>query len=357
MTIEQLLREPLFFDANRVSRVYTGGALFADFFGDDSVDGFEPEEWIASSVAALNKESKGVKEGVSRIENTDLYFDDLLRLNPKQLLGDRSTFGVLTKVLDSAIRLPVQAHPDKAFSRQFFHSDYGKAESWVVLATRPGAKLYFGFNHEITKEEFIAAIDASETDGTVMESLLNVVPVQAGDVYFVPAKMVHAIGYGCLILEIQEPTDFTIQPEHWCGDYHLNKQEMYIGLEQDVALDVFDYSLYGDAAVAKGRKTPQVLSDQDGHKTEQLIRYEDTPCFAVQQHTLTNTQATLTNAPAVYVVTEGTGELRYSNKVRPMKKGDTFFLPYAANHQVSIATNQMIQVVECLPPQKLTQSI
>ena len=347
---EQLVCEPIFFEKNRVSRVYTGGALFADFFGDASVDGLEPEEWVVSSVTALNKESKGPKEGVSRVEGTDLYFDDLLKEYPEQLMGNRSAFGVLTKVLDSAIRLPIQAHPDKAFSRKHFDSDYGKAESWIVLATRPGAKIYFGFNHAVTKEEFVAVIEANQTDKAVMESLLNEVPVQAGDVFFVPAKMVHAIGYGCLILEIQEPTDFTIQPEHWCGEYRLNAQEMYIGLNQDTALDVFDYSLYGDAAVAKCRKIPEIISNQDGHITEQLISYQDTPCFAVVRHTLTNTQTVLADAPAVYVVTEGTGELHFHGKVRRLNKGSYFFLPHAARNQATVITENTLQFVECLPP-------
>ena len=87
MNVNELFRGPLFFEKNRVFRIYTGGALFAEFFGDDSVDGFEPEEWVASSVKALNKVSKGEKEGVSRIAGTDLYFDDLLREYPAQLLG------------------------------------------------------------------------------------------------------------------------------------------------------------------------------------------------------------------------------------------------------------------------------
>ena len=115
---KSILTAPIFFEQNRVGRVYTGGALFADFFGDNSVDGFEPEEWVASSVKALNKISKGPKEGVSKIKGSDIYFDELLENNRSELLGDRNEFGVLTKVLDSAVRLPVQAHPNKEYSKK-----------------------------------------------------------------------------------------------------------------------------------------------------------------------------------------------------------------------------------------------
>ena len=349
MDYTALFGGPLFFEKNRVFRIYTGGALFADFFGDDSTDGFEPEEWVASSVKAINKVSKGEKEGISCVAGTDLYFDDLLREYPTQLLGDRKEFGVLTKILDSAVRLPVQAHPDKPFSRRYFNSEYGKAESWIVLATRPGARLYFGFKDALTKEQFADAVARSKTDKNAMVPLLNEVQVKVGDVFFVPARMVHAIGEGCLILEVQEPSDFTIQPEYWCADYELSEQEMYLGLDADVALDVFDYTVCGEEAIAMGRRHPKLISEEDGHRKESLISYEDTPCFAVERHTLTAAAMTLTDAPAVYVVTEGKGEIAWGDSRRELKKGDYFFLPYEAAGKVTV-TADSLQVVACLPP-------
>lgn len=345
------IKEPIFFEKNRVFRVYTGGALFADFFGDDSVDGNEPEEWVVSSVVALNKVMKTEKDGVSVIKDRGIYFDELLSSHKAELLDDRDEFGVLTKVLDSAIRLPVQAHPDKAFSRVHFNSEYGKAESWVILATRPDACIYFGFNKEMTKEEFRAAVEASEHDKGAMERLLNRVPVKPGDVYFVPAKMVHAIGYGCLILEIQEPTDFTVQPEYYCGDYRLNDKEMYLELDHDIALDVFDYGAYGEEAVNRGRKLPKTVCDEEGVKIEDLITYEDTPCFAVKRYILNGADTTLTDKPAVYVVTEGEGEITCRGNVKPLTKGAYFFLPYCAE-ETKIKTKGSITVVACLPPKK-----
>lgn len=348
--MKRIFEEPIFFEKNRVWRVYTGGALFAEFFGDDSVDGYEPEEWVASSVRALNKVSKGEKEGVSCIKDTEVYFDDLLKQYPKEMLGDRKEFGVLIKLLDSAIRLPIQAHPDKAFSRKYFNSEYGKTESWIVLATRPGASLYFGFKEQITKEAFAKAVEQSETDKTVMEPLLNKVDVQPGDVFLVPARMVHAIGAGCLILEIQEPTDFTVQPEYWCGDYHLSEQEMYIGLDSDIALDIFDYDTCGEEAVLKGRCKPQILYETDGCLIEELIGYDDTPCFAVQRYTITSGEQKLIHAPAVYVVTEGEGVVVCNGQCRTVKKGDYFFLPYAAKEKAILQAEGNLQVVVCLPP-------
>lgn len=345
------LNAPIFFEKNRVGRVYTGGALFADFFSDDSVDGFEPEEWVVSSVIALNKNQKSPKEGVSVIKGTEIYFDDLLKEYKAELLGDREEFGVLTKVLDSAIRLPAQAHPDKAFSRKHFNSEYGKAESWIVLACRPDAAIYFGFNKEYTKEEFKAAVEKSEADKDAMEKLLTRVDVKPGDVFFVPARMAHAIGKGCLILEIQEPSDFTIQPEYYCGDYRLSEKEMYIGLDEDTAIDVFDFSYFGEKAINMGRKTPKTIYNENGVEIKNLITYDDTPCFAVKSYSLSASEVTITEKPAVYVVTEGEGKICFNNEEKPLKKGDYFFLPACAN-ETKIKTEGCITVIACLPPER-----
>lgn len=250
---KQLWQRPVFFDRNRVYRVYLGGKLFHDFLGDAPEDGFYPEEWVASTVHAMNAVSKGPFEGISMIEGTDLPFTKLLEEHREDCLGSRKTLGVLVKYLDSAIRLPMQVHPTRAFSREYFHSPYGKAESWVVLATRPDACLYYGFSREVTREEFEAAVDASLTDKTCMTSFVNRVDVKPGDVFFVPAGMIHAIGPGCLLLEAQEPSDFTVQPEHWCGEHLLSEHEMYLGLDRKIANSCFDFTRYGARVVEDGR--------------------------------------------------------------------------------------------------------
>lgn len=351
-TTYQLSGHPLFFARNRVFRVYQGGKLFHGFFGDPPEDGCYPEEWIASAVEAIN--SGGTHpphEGVSRIEDTDIYLDELLRAEPKRMLGGHKPMGILVKALDSAIRLPIQAHPDKAFSRRYFHSEFGKAEMWLVLATRENACIYFGFRQPVTPEQFCAAVQASETDKDAMEALLNRIPVKPGDVFFIPAKAVHAIGAGCLILEIQEPTDFTIQPEAWCGDYHLNDEEKYLGLPMQDALKCFDYSLSGSAAEQTGRKTPRLLSQQDGVCSEELLGKADTDCFRVRRHRLEAAALTALCAPSVCVVTDGEGTVRCGDFSRQVKKGDYFFLPYAAAGQCRVETGTALELVECLPPE------
>lgn len=110
--------------------------------------------------------------------------------------------------------------------------------------------------------------------------------MQAVEALFACYPDIRAIGAGCLILEVQEPTDFTIQPEHWCGEYHLNDQEMYLGLDKDTALDCFRFDLYGESAVEQGRKKPAIFYENGGLKVETLIGEADTPCFSMRRYLL-----------------------------------------------------------------------
>lgn len=340
------LTKPLFFERNRVYRVYKGGKAYASLMGDKPEDDFFPEEWIASKVKAINSRYFGKRDGVSVLEGTDLFFDDLLNEYADTLTGGRK-YDCLVKFLDSAIRLPVQVHPTKEFSAKYFGSEYGKTEAWLVIATRPGAKLYFGFSCDMTKEKLSKYEERSLEEKDVMSEILSSVPVKAGDVYLITAGLIHAIGAGCTIVEVQEPTDFTIQPENWCGDYKISENEKYIGLTKSQALDCFDYSLTGDKAIKSAKKEPKIVAERNGYIKETLITYADTPCFAENRHTLAGGEFVMNYGPAVYIVTEGNAVIEGADYAREIKKGEYFFLPYAAQGKFTVRGNATL--VECLP--------
>lgn len=342
------MKHPIFFERNRVGRVYTGGKLFAGFFGDEPVDDFLPEEWIASAVKAVNRVMLTPKDGVSKLEEDGRYFDEVLAENPVEMLGSSGKMRILVKVLDSAVRLPAQAHPDKAYSRKHFHSEYGKTESWMILDTRENAKLFFGFQDGVDREVFSEAIDQSKTDKDAMERLMRYRVPEKKDVFLVPAKTVHAIGAGCLILEIQEPTDFTIQPEHWCGDYELSDMEMYQGVSREAAIDCFDFTPAPDT-----KMEPKPLAVREGAAYENLIGEQETDCFVVNRIRLTGGEHVirLSDTYGVYIVTEGEGSLMAAEDrdgkeyCRRIKKGDYFFMPCNLMDKFKLTGN--LECVEC----------
>ncbi|MBO5285684.1 MAG: mannose-6-phosphate isomerase [Clostridia bacterium] len=352
MDIKNLINKPIFFERNRVYRIYKGGMPYKDLFNDgydDGTDNMFPEEWICSKVKAINPKYFGPRDGVSVVKGTNLFFDDLLKNYPNELEGPRK-YDCLVKFLDSAVRLPFQVHPNKEFSRKYFNSEYGKTEAWLVVATRPGGKLYFGFKDKITKEQLSALEEQSEVEKDIMGNLLAGVDAKPGDIWLIKAGLIHAIGAGCTIVEVQEPTDFTIQPERWCGDYHISYEEEYIGLEKDVALDSINYDIYGDAARLYATVNPKVVIDTDTYKKEALITYDDTTCFAENRHTVKNGGIfTLDYAPSVYICVDGNAKIVGDGYEKLVKKGDYFYLPYVAEGKFKITSDTCATFIECLP--------
>lgn len=149
-------------------------------------------------------------------------------------------------------------------------------------------------------------------------------------------------GAGCLILEIQEPTDFTIQPEHWCGDYKLNDMEMYQGVSREAALECFDYTQAPDT-----KMEPEIISESEDAIYENLIGPADTDCFVINRIRLTGGKHVmkLTDSYGVYIVTEGEGWIGGEDYRREVKKGDYFFLPCCA--MGAFALNGNLECVEC----------
>ena len=350
--LKQIVKEPIFFERNRVYRIYKGGMPYKELFNDgfdDGTDNMFPEEWIASKVKAINPKYFGERDGVSKIKGTNVFFDDLLNDYKAELLGNRK-YDCLVKFLDSAVRLPFQVHPTKEFSRKHFNSEYGKTEAWLVVAKRPDAKLYFGFKDKITKEQLSELEERSEIEKDIMGNLLAGVDVNVGDIWLIKAGLIHAIGAGCTIVEVQEPTDFTIQPERWCNDYHISYEEEYIGLDKDTALNAINYDIYGESAKAYAKVTPTIAIDTPTYKKEVMISYEDTPCFGENRHTIKNGGSFIMDfAPSVYICLDGNAVITGENYRKEIKKGDYFYLPFVAEGKFTISTGTSATLIECLP--------
>lgn len=272
---------------NRVWRVYRGGACLDRLRGEASpADGSFPEEWIASTVTALNPQRGVEAEGISRVrlaDGSEERFDHLLEREAEELLGPDHpasagrTPGFLTKLLDSAIRLPVQAHPDREASRRLFHSPCGKTEAWIVLGGRviDGEEPYLlmGFNERFDWEVF-----RREALSGVMEKSVEMMhryPIVPGEVILIPGGFPHAIGSGVFVQEIMEPTDWVIQPEARCGEQPLTLQDRFGGLDPEEALSVFHHEILTPEELrAKVLQKPLELSRDDDAVLTRLIDRE-----------------------------------------------------------------------------------
>lgn len=134
-------------------------------------------------------------------------------------LSEHVDFPLLVKLLDVRETLSVQVHPDDATARAAGHA-HGKHEGWVVLRADPGAKVAYGFNREMSREE----LRERATSGAI-EADLAWLPVKAGDVVDVPPGTVHAIGGGVLFYEVQQPCDLTWRLYDWGRGRELHLEQ------------------------------------------------------------------------------------------------------------------------------------
>ncbi|MDR2137948.1 MAG: class I mannose-6-phosphate isomerase [Tannerella sp.] len=169
--------------------------------------------------------------------------DDLMAAQGARLTGEKvmkrfgRTFPLLIKFIDARDNLSVQVHPDDRLARKRHHS-FGKTEMWYVVKAAPGAALYSGFHRPVTAAEYVRRVE----EGTLMEALQRY-EVRAGDVFFLPAGRVHAIGAGCFIAEIQQTSNITYRIyDYGRKDADGNSRELHTAL----AKDAIDYSFHAD---------------------------------------------------------------------------------------------------------------
>lgn len=138
----------------------------------------------------------------------------LVRKNPAQVLGDarllQGRFPVLFKFIDAAQTLSVQVHPNAESAAKLGHGARPKTEAWYILAAEPDAKLYLGLKEGVDESDLSVALH----NGTVAELLFEV-DAEPGEFYFIPSGLLHAIGGGILLAEIQQASDTTYRVFDW----------------------------------------------------------------------------------------------------------------------------------------------
>ena len=154
---------------------------------------------------------------------------DYLGSHPLYLTGGKAELPILIKLIDAKQDLSVQVHPDDEYALKN-EGEFGKTEMWYVLDAVPDAKLIYGLNRKVTKKELQEYINSDR-----ITELCNFVPVKKGDVFFIPAGTVHAIGEGMLIAEVQQNSNITYR----VSDYgRLGADGKPRALHKEKALDV-----------------------------------------------------------------------------------------------------------------------
>lgn len=183
------------------------------------------------------------KHGTSIVDQGPLAgktLEELVAEYGEKLLGPRvegpGKFPLLLKLIDACADLSVQVHPDDIYVRAHTDEAWGKTELWYIVHSDPGAWIIWGLRPGVTKSQFAKAIQAG---GEEILACLNKVPVKAGEIYPISAGLIHALGAGCLVAEIQQNSDTTYRVYDWD---RLDEQGRGRELHIAEALDVIDFS-------------------------------------------------------------------------------------------------------------------
>ena len=306
---------------NRVRRTYLGGSRIDAFTGAiNCVPPMPmPEDWMASTTTAFNGTLEIEGEGLGRLEDGRLV---------KDVVG---TLPILVKLLDSDERLVIQAHPTVPCARRLFNSPVGKTECWYFLpGTAPDACVYLGFKPGVTRNKWKSAFEAQ--DGLL--DMLHRIPVAAGDFVFVDGGMPHAIGGGCFMIELQEPSDLMVVAERVTpSGRRIPDAKMHGGVGWEKMFEVYEYEgltyeevcaryvrwAGGSRSCATAAETaaPHADAQERVPPVKQILGPELTDKFEMWR-VAGGGMLSLPRDRAVAVVTEGAGEVNGL----AVKKGD-----------------------------------
>jgi len=224
---------PFKFEPNLKQFIWGGSDIFSFKNIEPKQDGIG-ESWEVSGV-------KGRISVISEGELAGVTLEDLLAEAKSELVGKKvyekfgNTFPLLIKFIDALDNLSIQVHPDDETAMKR-HNSFGKTEMWYVIKSTEDAFLYSGFEKEITPDEYVERVK----NNTITETLKKY-NVKTGDVFFLPAGRVHAIGAGCFIAEIQQTSDVTYR----IYDYdRKDAQGNSRDLHTEEAKDAIDYTVH-----------------------------------------------------------------------------------------------------------------
>jgi mannose-6-phosphate isomerase len=277
---------------------------------------------------------------------------DALAADPEPFLGRAHVerFGadpaLLVKLLDAGQRLPVHCHPSREFARRHLDCPFGKTEAWVITEVRGSSPaVHLGFVEEVDPATLAGWVERQET--AAMLDALHRVAVAPGDTVLVPAGVPHAIGEGVFLVELQEPTDFSVLLE-WSGFAVDGRADGHLGLGFDLALQAVDRSGWGPEALARLRG-----GRRDGRHArpgvEQLLPPEADPFFRAERlRPAAAGLARFEQGFCILVVVDGAGRLQTeAGGSLDLRRGDTVLVPFAAGPG---AVSGGVEVIRCLPP-------
>ena len=269
------------------------------------------ESWELSGISGKESEvSDGILAENTLSELVEIYMGDMVGEKVFDRYGN--DFPLLVKFIDAQDDLSVQVHPDDELAA-LRHGTNGKTEMWYVVDADAGSGLYVGFKEGVTKQQYLQTV----ADGTV-DSLLVFYPAKPGDVFFIPAGTVHALGKGVMVAEIQQSSDVTYRIFDWNRVGSDGKGRQLHTLEAEDALHFDDKTAYKvDYEKAVNKTVPVINCNQFNVN---VIEFDKT---------LEKVYAKI-DSFVIYVCLEGSANVVYEGEAQRLTKGEVMLVPAIA---------------------------
>jgi len=325
------------------------------------------EAWIGSVTRANGATPEYPNLGCAEVElpsGERCYLFEVIAKAPERVLGAEHVrrygqgLGMLVKYLDAKRKFLLQCHPSREVAREIWNSEFGKTECWHVLSVRNDEKeapyIRLGFKPGVTQEAFEAAYRRGDMEA--IENMCHKFAVQPGETYFIPAGMPHALGEGCFVIEVQEPSDLTAVPMTQAELIRFRQECNPLGvftpiddaLYEKQMLHSFEYTgLTLDEVFKRTRTTQPVIRKGEWGEERLLIGPEQTPYFGCTMHTVDGSvQLSPTGEIRIGIVTDGEGEVVSPGGTLKVQRGSELFFPHDAQ---DITLKGRMTMVMCHP--------
>jgi len=271
------------------------------------------EAWVLSGVQdSQTVVSNGFLAGNELNDLLEVYMDDLV--GEKAFDLSPGQFPILVKFIDSRDWLSIQVHPDNKLAVRR-NLGNGKTEMWYILEADKDAKLISGFSREVNQKVYLDLLGQKR-----LKEILNVETVKKGDVFYIPAGRVHALGPGVLLAEIQQTSDTTYRIYDWD---RVDSEGKSRELHTDLALEAIDFTVHDTYRISYPRLKNHTVGLVDCHAfTTNLLEF-DTGIDKELDHI---------DSFIVYLCTEGECSIQYLQGMEVLKKGEIVLIPAAMDH-------------------------
>lgn len=290
--------------------VIWGGTRICQYKGIEQPDNQVGESWEVSEVPGYESVvSSGSYEGMTLHELIDRFGDELLGFSVFKRYEGK--FPLLIKFIDANDDISVQVHPgDKLAAER--HDSMGKTELWYIIKSESGARIYSGLREHLTPEEYVRRV----ADKTFSRALAEHESFP-GDVFYLPAGRVHAIGAGNLLAEIQQSSDITYR----IYDYdRLDNDGKPRELHTELAKEAIDYRIYDNY------KNEAIPEESDyceiagcDHFTAHRIKLDGEKEFCFDSSSFT-----------ILICIEGNAVIKCREGKMTLRQGNTVLIPAAA---------------------------